>query len=915
MKISRLLFKLLSIHSILFLPILLHAQNVGIDIANPVFKLDVRNGSINVDSVYRINTFTVLSIKGASNTFIGRDAGKVNTGPLNTFSGDHAGYSNLSGFYNSFFGESAGSLNTSGYYNSFFGGGAGINNTTGFSNSFYGKYAGHLTTTGDNNSFFGESAGSGNTTGTGNTLIGFSANLNNGGLTNASAFGANARVDCSNCMVLGSKNGINGAMSGVRVGIGLTAPIARLHVADSSVVFSSSGFIGTGSPPIQGAGSRMMWFADKSSFRTGYVSGNQWDKDSIGIFSFASGFSTKAKGPYATAIGSYTTASGPESVSMGYGCTAQGQNSLAAGRNSLASGAYSMTFGFNTMAKGTSSIAMGYETKSTAPYTTSMGFSSIASGNLSTAFGYSTIAKGYSAFVIGMFNDSILTTNQTNIESTSPLFIIGNGDGSMSRTNAMVVLKNGNTGIGISNPAFKLDVNGSINVASNYRIDQNVILEGYASNLFIGDGAGIVTSNIDNTFCGYRSGYSNTDGFSNCFFGVQSGYLNTSGIGNSFFGPRTGLNNSSGDENSFFGGAAGLFNTTGVSNSFFGYVAGHRNTTGNANSFVGYFAGYDNISGTQNIAVGDSADFGTGSLTNATVIGSNAQVDCSNCMVLGSVNGVNGATSNVNVGIGTNTPGFPLNFSQMTGDKISLFGTSGAHYGFGIQGYLLQIHTDEASADIAFGYGSSASFTERMRIQGNGNVGIGITNPNAPLGFPATLGKKITLYPGGTGDVGMAVQGNQFLIYSDHPNASVRLGYDQSGVFQYNFDVYGNGNATLRGALTQNSDLRLKRDLLPLENSLQKITKLNGYHYYWKDDNYDDDLQIGMIAQEIQKFYPELVKEDSDGILSVNYSGLIPVMIESIKEQQKQIDHQQQQIDELKKMLMTNDQGQTTKNQ
>jgi|GEM_PF-1544409 len=72
-----------------------------------------------------------------------------------------------------------------------------------------------------------------------------------------------------------------------------------------------------------------------------------------------------------------------------------------------------------------------------------------------------------------------------------------------------------------------------------------------------------------------------------------------------------------------------------------------------------------------------------------------------------------------NVGIGTTTPGFPLNFANTTGDKISLYGNTGNHFGFGIQNSLLQIHTDAAVSNIAFGYGSSNSFTERMRILNN----------------------------------------------------------------------------------------------------------------------------------------------------------------------------------------------------
>lgn len=79
-----------------------------------------------------------------------------------------------------------------------------------------------------------------------------------------------------------------------------------------------------------------------------------------------------------------------------------------------------------------------------------------------------------------------------------------------------------------------------------------------------------------------------------------------------------------------------------------------------------------------------------------------------------------------NIGIGTSVPGFPLNFPSTVGDKISLYGNSGTHYGFGIQGSLLQIHTSTSGDDIAFGYGSSSSFTERAKIINSGEIGLSV---------------------------------------------------------------------------------------------------------------------------------------------------------------------------------------------
>jgi hypothetical protein len=141
------------------------------------------------------------------------------------------------------------------------------------------------------------------------------------------------------------------------------------------------------------------------------------------------------------------------------------------------------------------------------------------------------------------------------------------------------------------------------------------------------------------------------------------------------------------------------------------------------------------------------------------------------------------------VGIGTTAPGFPLNFASSLGDKISIWGNSGAHYGFGLQSGLLQVHTDIAASDIAFGYGSSGAFTENLRIKGTGI-----------LQFPPALGKKIVLFPGNVGDAGFGVFGNELRIASDYSGADITFGYDNrlSG-FTEKFRMKANGALVVAG--------------------------------------------------------------------------------------------------------------------
>jgi len=93
------------------------------------------------------------------------------------------------------------------------------------------------------------------------------------------------------------------------------------------------------------------------------------------------------------------------------------------------------------------------------------------------------------------------------------------------------------------------------------------------------------------------------------------------------------------------------------------------------------------------------------------------------------------------------------------------------------------------------------------------------------------------------------------------------------------------------------SDSRLKKNIQLIEvDTITKLTQLNGVTYQWRSDEFKDndfskETQIGFIAQEVQEVYPELVSEDNEGYLSINYNGLIPILVEAVKDlnQQNQV--------------------------
>ena len=93
----------------------------------------------------------------------------------------------------------------------------------------------------------------------------------------------------------------------------------------------------------------------------------------------------------------------------------------------------------------------------------------------------------------------------------------------------------------------------------------------------------------------------------------------------------------------------------------------------------------------------------------------------------------------------------------------------------------------------------------------------------------------------------------------------------------YKLHINGNAIASSRYVL---SDRNFKTDITPLDGALEKINQLNGYSFTWKDTGRRD---IGLIAQEVEKIFPDLVNTDSDGTKAVEYMNIVAPLVESVK--------------------------------
>jgi len=206
-------------------------------------------------------------------------------------------------------------------------------------------------------------------------------------------------------------------------------------------------------------------------------------------------------------------------------------------------------------------------------------------------------------------------------------------------------------------------------------------------------------------------------------------------------------------------------------------------------------------------------------------------------------------------------------------------------------------------------------------IRQNGDVGINSTAPAGTLYLKSAYATQTAIGMQGpnSGHMWFLIAEGGSSTYA--PNSLYVWDYTQN---QLRFLIAPNGNVGLGGisnpssmldvngeiealAIKGPSDIRYKKNIIPLVNPLQKILALNGYTYEWRKDEFPDKKfktgkDIGLIAQEVEKIVPEVVYTDDNEMQSksIDYAKLVPLLIEGMKEQQKEIDALKREIMTLK---------------
>ena len=176
-------------------------------------------------------------------------------------------------------------------------------------------------------------------------------------------------------------------------------------------------------------------------------------------------------------------------------------------------------------------------------------------------------------------------------------------------------------------------------------------------------------------------------------------------------------------------------------------------------------------------------------------------------------------------------------------------------------------------------------------------------NYSTAMGYGTTASDYGSLVIGQYNSSGSSVT-NSAISFSTSNTAFVIGNGTASNAKSDAFKVMFNGDATVSNDLTVSgdvvvsSDARLKSNIVSLGSTLSRLLLIDGKSYEMKGKQ-----KIGVLAQDIKEVFPELVTEDSNEMLAVNYQGLVPVLINALKEQQSEIETYRDEVSELKDLV------------
>ncbi len=512
-----------------------------------------------------------------------------------------------------------------------------------------------------------------------------------------------------------------------------------------------------------------------------------------------------------------------------------GNNTVVFGQNSIATANYAITIGVENQATGIGSFSLGFDNISSGYGSISIGSNTISSGFDSLVLGEQSQATGSHSVAIGYAN--VASGDAAVSFGTQTLASGGSSTAFGSNTIASQSLSTafGDQTIasGFGSTAF-----GSYSVASGYQATAFGLNTTASGDYSIAFGTNTINYLVPPFF----------DVIANCTDFGFSPITSATGYGAVAFGA---CNTASGAHSTAFG-----INTT---------ASGSMTATsfGISTTASGIFS---TAFGSNSLASGDnSTAFGQSTIASgefAVAFGYNSEASGARSTAFGESTQ---ATNNAAVAFGNST--------VASGEDSTAFGSG--TLASGTYSTAFGINTAaKGAASLAVGQSITVDTTAIQTIGfGLDNTPRTITQANS---FVVVGGKT------GLGTVAPTMQ----LEVSDTTTTNVAK-FDGSGGTQCTV-VTGTGWSC-------SSDETLKTNILSINNGLNIVTQLQGVTYNWKSDP-TGTRQDGFIAQDIQKILPELVTTDSNGKLSLNKDGIMPFIVEAIKEQNGNLDKTNQQL-------------------